>query len=469
MPSDRDRPPLDTTFVEGGLLSPVTVGHDGTVTDAAFLDALVTAEVALARAWAEAGVAPAEAVDEIETEFGWQGGLRGCRDHGVDGAALAAAAVAGGNPVIPLVGALRERVGADARAWVHRGATSQDILDTALMLVARTATSRIIASLAHAEVSLRSLARSRRDEVAAARTLTQHAVPTTVGLRAAGWLRGVARAKERLEEAQHGLPAQLGGAAGTLASFVEIGGADAAAALPSAYARELGLAAPEAPWHTARWPVTELGDALVQAIDAVGKIAGDVATLSRSEIGELAEGAGGGSSAMPQKRNPAASVLIRSAALRAPQLGATLHVASALAVDERPDGAWHAEWPTLRELLGLALGATAHAATLAAGLHVDTDAVARNLAAGGGLILAERLSLVLGPELGPREVSRLVVDAAAGGDLAAALAALPGVGALAADRGRSIEAFVADLLDPARYTGLAARLVDEAVTPQEAQ
>lgn len=96
MPSDRDRPPLDTTFVEGGLLSPVTVGHDGTVTDAAFLDALVTAEVALARAWAEAGVAPAEAVDEIETEFGWQGGLRGCRDHGVDGAALAAAAVAGG-------------------------------------------------------------------------------------------------------------------------------------------------------------------------------------------------------------------------------------------------------------------------------------------------------------------------------------------------------------------------------------
>jgi 3-carboxy-cis,cis-muconate cycloisomerase len=215
--------------------------------------------------------------------------------------------------------------------------------------------------------------------------------------------------------------------------------------------------------------VTELGDALVQAVDAVGKIAADVATLSRSEIGELAEGSGGGSSAMPQKRNPAASVLIRSVALRAPQLGATLHLASALAADERPDGAWHAEWPTLRELLRLALGATGHAASLVAGLHVDTDAVTRNLGAGGGLILAERLSIVLGPVLGAARVSRLVADAASGADLPASLAALPEVAALAADRDQSVDAFVADLLDPAQYTGLAARLVDAAVTPQETE
>ena len=457
MPSDRDRPALD-----GGLLSPVTVGHDETVTDAAYLDALVTAEVALARAWVEAGVAPAEAVDEIETEFGWQGALRGCRDHGVDGTALAAAAVAGGNPVIPLVGRLKERVGVDAGVWVHRGATSQDIVDTAAMVVARAATSRIVAALVHTEVSLRSLARSRRDEVAAARTLTQHAVPTTVGLRAAGWLRGVERARSRVGDVQHQLPAQLGGAAGTLASFTEIAGPEAAAALPAAFAHELGLATPDAPWHTSRWPVTELGDALVQAIDAVGKIATDVATLSRTEIGELAEGAGGGSSAMPQKRNPAASVLIRSAALRAPQLAATLHLASALAADERPDGAWHAEWPTLRELLRLALGATAHAASLVAGLHVDTDAVARNLAATGGLIVSERLSIVLGPALGAARVSELVTEAAAGGDLAGLLAASPDFAAIARERDTTPEAFVADLLDPARYTGLAGRLVDEA-------
>ncbi len=458
MRSDPHGAPLDA-----GLLSPVTVGHDATVTDAACLDALVTAEVALARAYREAGVAPAAAVDEIEAEFGWLGGLRGCPGHGVDGVALAADAVAGGNPVIPLVGLMKNRVSPEAGAWLHRGATSQDILDTALMLIARAATSRIVAALAHTEVSLRSLARSRRDEAAAARTLSQHAVPTTVGARAAGWLRGVARAKTRVEEAQRRLPVQLGGAAGTLASFAEIAGADVAAALPALYARELGLAAPDAPWHTERWPVTELGDALVQAIDAVGKIAADVATLSRTEIGELAEGAAGGSSAMPQKRNPAASVLIRSAALRAPQLGATLHLASALAADERPDGAWHAEWPTLRELLRLALGATAHAATLVAGLHVDTDAVARNLAATRGLIVAERLSIVLGPRIGPERVTRLVADAAGGGDLAAALVGLPEVTALAAERGVAPDVLVADLLDPARYTGLAGRLVDRAV------
>ncbi|MFK4805713.1 lyase family protein [Microbacterium sp. ZW CA_36] len=449
MPSDRDRPPMDE-----GLLSPVTVGHDETVTDAAYLDALVTAEVALARAYGELGLAPAEAVDEIEAEFGWQGGLRGCPDHGVDLTALVAASVAGGNPVIPLVARLRERVSDDARVWVHRGATSQDIVDTAAMLLARTATSKVVAALEHTEVSLRSLARSRRDEVAAARTLTQHAVPTTVGLRATAWLRGVARAKERVQEVEHNLPAQLGGAAGTLASFAEIAGPEPAADLPAAFAHELGLAAPDAPWHTTRWPITELGDALVQAIDAVGKIAGDVATLSRTEIGELAEGSGGGSSAMPQKRNPAASVLIRSAALRAPQLGATLHLASALAADERPDGAWHAEWPTLRELLRLALGATAHASALVSDLHVDTDAVARNLGATGGLIVAERLSLVLGPVAGAEAVSRLVSDAAAGGG------ERDHVG-----RGATPEAFVADLLDPANYTGLAGALVDDAVAP----
>ena len=181
------------------------------------------------------------------------------------------------------------------------------------------------------------------------------------------WPSGLELASRRLERLDY--PAHLGGAGGTLASFVEIpGSAEPAAALPAAFARALDLDAPDAPWHVTRWPITELGDALVQAIDALGKVAGDVATLSRTEIGEVSEGVGGGSSAMPQKQNPAEAVLIRSAALRAPQLGATLHLAASLAVDERPDGAWHAEWPTLRELLRLALRATRHAAAMLAHL-----------------------------------------------------------------------------------------------------
>ena len=285
-------------------------------------------------------------------------------------------------------------------------------------------------------------------------------MPTTVGLRAANWLRGVRRASARLDAASAALPAQLGGAAGTLAAFVEVVGASAAAALPAAFAHELGLAEPDAPWHTTRWPVTELADALVQAVDALGVLAGDVATLSRTEVGELAEGSRGGSSAMPQKRNPAASVLIRSAALRAPQLGATLHLAGALAVDERPDGAWHAEWPTLRELLRLGLGASAHAATLVDGLHVDSAAVARNLALTNGLIVAERVSIVLEPLLGKDQVGAIIRAAGNGEDLATLIdEALVETGTASVD--------VRSLLDPGRYTGLATDLVDRAVTPRD--
>lgn len=428
-----------------GLLSPVSVGHDDLVADHAVLDALVAAEVALVRAYGSVGVAPAAVVDEVSSALGWQGNGRGCLGHGLDAAVLAEASVSGGNPVIPLVGQLKARVPESARSWVHRGATSQDILDSALMLVSYRAGRAILSHLRKIEVELATFARTHAQNVGAARTLTQHAVPTTVGLRAAVWLRGVRRATDRLEAALGELPAQLGGAGGTLAAIVEIAGADAAARLPSPFAAALGLAVPDAPWHTNRWPVTELGDGLVQAIDAVGKIATDIATLSRTEIGELAEGAAGGSSAMPQKRNPSGSVLIRSAALRAPQLGATLHLASALAADERPDGSWHAEWPTLRELLRLALGATATSARVVAGLSVDRAAVARNLSLTGALIVSERLSLTLVPLIGRERFDALVAEASGGADLAELVRAIPEAAGLDVD----------SLVDPAGYLGLA--------------
>lgn len=455
--------------IDLGLLSPVTAGHERPVTDDAVLAALVTAEVALVEAYAAVGGLDqvperAAVLDEARELRSALTGMPGTADP--DGGSarvgspsqaareLALAGVAGGNPVIPLVKGLKAVAGPAVKPWVHRGATSQDILDTALMMVVKDAAGTLLGSLDVAIDALGRFAREHRDEVAAARTLTQHAVPTTVGLRAANWQRALRRARRRVAEARDALPAQLGGAGGTLASFAQLLGPDRAALLPAAFAEATGLAAPDAPWHTVRWPVTELGDALVQALDALGVLAADVATLSRTEIGELAEGTGGGSSAMPQKQNPARSVLIRSAALRAPHLGATLHTAAALAVDERPDGAWHVEWPTLRELLRLALGAAAHAADLAEGLRGDATAVARNLAATRGLIVSERLSIVLAPLIGADKVAEIVRAAGYGGDLAIL------VHNALLDAGAELPDGLDDLLDPGAYTGLAARLVD---------
>lgn len=455
----------ESRVIDAGLLSPVTVGRDEAVSDGVIASCLIAAEIALSRAWAAVGTAPAETAEAIAGALGAIGTDGSAPDaasagDGVDLGALIDGSVAGGNPVIPLVGMLRDLVPEHARAWVHRGATSQDIMDTALMMAAYDAGVAVLERLIEIDETLCGFAAVHRDDVAAARTLTQHAVPTTVGLRAANWARGVQRAALRLDEILGELPVQLGGAGGTLASFVLIGGEAAARELPAAFAGELGLATPEAPWHTQRWPVTELGDALVQAVDALGVIAADVATLSRTEIGELAEGAGGGSSAMPQKRNPAASVLIRSAAIRAPHLAATLHSAAALAVDERPDGSWHAEWPALRELLRLALGAGGTAAELVAGLSVDLDAVRRNLELTRGLIVAERVNLEFGPILGADRVRRIVAAAGAGEDLGALLRAEPALDGVD----------IAAVLDPAGYTGLAGELVDElAVTDPETE
>ncbi|UOR01892.1 lyase family protein [Leucobacter allii] len=452
MPTDPAAAAPDGAAFDVGLLAPVAAGTADELADARFADALVTAEAALVRAWGAAGVAPAETVSAVSAALGWRAAGEPCAPGDLPIGRLVSEAVGGGNPVIPLVAVLKERVAEPHRRWVHRGATSQDVLDTALMLLAKRSATALLADLRDTAERLAEFARAHRDEPAAARTLTQHAVPTTVGARATGWLRGVRRAADGLERITAELPAQLAGAGGTLASFASIGG-DAAPALPARFAAELGLAAPEGPWHTVRWPVTELGDALVRATDALGVIAADVATLSRTEVGELAEGAGGGSSAMPQKRNPARSVLIRSAAIRAPHLAATLHAAAALAVDERPDGAWHAEWPALRELLRTARGAAARAVELVSGLRVDPAAVQRNLHLTGGLIVAERLSIELAPRIGADRLREIVAAAGAGGDLAELLRAEPALAGIDIDA----------ILDPAGYTGLAARIVDAAL------
>lgn len=292
-----------------GLLTP---GHVGTAAetatgDAAFLQAMLDAESALARARATVGLAPARAATAITAA---------ARAALFDARELALRARQGGNPVIPLVAELTTAVAhrdAKAAGHVHQGATSQDILDTATMLVARRSREAILADLAAAATTLATLTTAHRDTPMPGRTLTQHAVPTTFGLKAAGWHSLVRDAHDRLAAVR--LPAQLGGAAGTLAAFTAEAEARATAAVPASdedvglrllatYSREVGLAEPLLPWHALRTPVADLGCALAFVTCALGKVAADVLVLSRTEVGEVAEGAGGGSSAMPHKATP---------------------------------------------------------------------------------------------------------------------------------------------------------------------
>ncbi|MFF5840397.1 3-carboxy-cis,cis-muconate cycloisomerase [Streptomyces massasporeus] len=403
--------------------------------DDAFLRALLDAEAALPRAQAAAGLAPAAAATAV-TEAAGAGAF--------DVRSLAERARTGGNPVIPLVADLTKAVGDAHGPYVHRGATSQDIMDTAMMLMAARTLDPVLADLGRTEQALSRLAAEHRDTAMPGRTLTQHAVPTTFGLKAAGWRSLVLDARDRVRAVRESLPAQLGGAAGTLAAFGAYGASDPAG-LPEIYARELGLRAPELPWHTLRTPIGDLAGCLAFAAGALGKLAVDVLTLSRTEIAEVAEGSGGGSSAMPHKSNPVRSTLIASAARRAPQLAATLY-GSMAAEDERPAGAWHAEWEPLRDLLRLVGGAARDAAELTEGLRVRPEAMRAHLDLTHGLIVSERLSAELAPMLGRARAKELLTRLASAGQPLAEAPELTDVD-----------------LEPTHYTGSAGALTDRAL------
>lgn len=417
--------------------------------DRAYLRALLDAEAALTRAQAAVGAAPAEAADAVS----------GAADPAAfDARSLAERARAGGNPVIPLVADLTAAVGEPYGPYVHRGATSQDVLDTATTLVAARALDLLLPDLTRTERALARLAAEHRDTPMAGRTLTQHAVPTTFGLKAAGWRTLVLDARDRITAVRDTLPVQLGGAAGTLAAFGAYGATDPVG-LTAAYARELGLRAPLLPWHTLRTPVADLAGCLAFAAGALGKIAADVLTLARTEIGEVAEGSGGGSSAMPHKANPVRSTLIAAAARRAPQLAATLY-GSLVAEDERPAGAWHAEWESLRDLLRLTGGAARDAAGLTERLRVRPDVMRAHLGLTHGLIVSERLSAELAPVLGRARAKELLTELARRAyredrPLGELLAGVPEL----RDSGLDLAA----LTDPARYTGCAGALTDRAL------
>lgn len=460
-----------------GLFAPGSAGSPAAeaTSDQAFLAAMLEAEAALTRAQAAVGLAPGDAATAV-TAAAADLGRFDARD-------IALRARDGGNPVIPLVAQLTAAVPEEAAPYVHRGATSQDILDTALMLLAARTSDLILADLAVTERALARLAAAHRHTAMPGRTLTQHAVPTTFGLKAAGWRSLVLDARDRVTHVRGGLPVQLGGAAGTLAAFEAYGtqgggarpdggpGPDGTGGQPfgqslvAAFARQLGLREPVLPWHTLRTPVADLAAALAFTSGALGKAAADVLTLSRTEIAEVSEGAGGGSSAMPHKANPVRATLITAAARRAPALAATLH-GSLAAEDERPAGAWHAEWEPLRDLLRLTGGAARDAAELAEGLRVHPEAMREHLDLTGGLIASERLSAALAPLIGRARAKEVLTSAARhtrdeGRTLATVLEEL--LTELGVDEAALGAVDLAELTDPTHYTGAAAALTGRAL------
>ena len=334
------------------------------LSDRAWLHAMLEAEAALARAEARAGVISDEAAGAVAAA---------CDASLYDPDELAVEARAAANPAEPLVRALRARLGEQQAAFVHRGATSQDIVDTAAVLVAQRATRLIDDELRGAADECARLADAYRGTVMASRTLLQQAVPTTFGLKAAGWLVGLVEARGRLSTSAASLPAQLGGAAGTLAAL-----GDRGVEVRSLYAEELGLREPALPWHTIRAPLADLAGALAGAAGAAAKIGRDVVLLAQTEVGEVAERESGGSSTMPHKRNPVGAVLA-IACERHSRANAAILVESLVQEHERAAGAWQAEWHALTTALAATGGASAAVRRSLTGLQVDGERMRANI------------------------------------------------------------------------------------------
>jgi 3-carboxy-cis,cis-muconate cycloisomerase len=349
-----------------------------------------------------------------------------------------------GNPAAPLVRALRARVGDPAAGDVHRGATSQDIVDSASMLVARRALEPLLDDLGGAAAAAARLAGEHRATVMAGRTLLQQAVPVTFGLKAAGWLVGLDEAAQRLDAVRRTrLAAQLGGAAGTLAAM-----GDAGIDVLARFARELELVEPVLAWHTTRTRVAELAAALGVCSGAVAKVAGDVVLLAQTEVAEVREGGErdrGGSSAMPHKHNPVAAISALAGARQAPGLVANL-LGAMEHEHERAAGAWHAEWAPLRELLRSTGSAAAWLRDCLEGLEVDPERMRANL---DGALLAERVAGAIGRP----DADDIVRDALAAGRPLADVA------------GEHLdEEEAARVLDPTTYLGATDQLIDRALS-----
>ena len=408
---------------ERGLFGPL-FGDDevaGHLSDRARLQAMLDVEAALADAQAELGIIPRSCAAPIRAAA-----RASLYDHG----AIAAEAVKAGNLAIPLVRDLTRHVAAaapDAARYVHWGATSQDIIDTGFALQLRAALPPIVRHVERAEAAAARLAREHIDTVMAGRTWLQQATPITFGLKAAGWVDALDRQRAAIAEARDDATVlQFGGAAGTLASLGDHG-----PAVAERLAAALGLASADIPWHAHRDRLVRLACALGITCGVLGKIAGDLALLAQTEVGEAVEAQGGESSTMPHKQNPVGASVVIAASIRAPGLVATM-LAAMPQEHERGLGGWQAEWAALPELLLVTAGAARTMATMLETLNVDATRMRKNLDLTHGLVLAEAVTMALAVRVGKADAHARVEEASRrairdGISLADALAADPEV------------------------------------------
>jgi 3-carboxy-cis,cis-muconate cycloisomerase len=390
-----------TTPLDSAIFAPLFNDEEVStlLSDEAFVNALVEVEVALARAEARVGVIPASAADAI-------GKVTADR---VDIAALTGGTIRSGFPIIALVQELRKQVSADAAPFVHWGATTQDIMDTAGVLQWRATLKIMRERIGAIARDLSALADKHRATVLAGRTHSQQALPITFGLKVASWLAPLIRHRERLDEIERRLlVVQFGGAAGTLAAL-----GDKGLAVTSEFAKELSLGLPTMPWHTQRDSLVEFAGWLSLVTGSLGKMAQDIILMAQTEVGEIGESgeAGrGGSSTMPQKSNPIASELIVAAARMNASLLAALHSAQ-IQEHERATHGWQVEWLALPQMIMLTGGALKHAAYLAKNLQVDGAAMLANITRAHDVILAEAAVFALAKAMTRAQAEELVKQA----------------------------------------------------------
>lgn len=440
-------------IAQQGLFGPLFHGTaiGAVFTDRAHLQGLLDFEAALARAEAKTGVIPAAAAAPIGTQ---------CDAAFYDLAAIADGAARAGNTAIPLVKALTAKVAAkdkDAAGFVHWGATSQDAMDTGLVLQLRAALMLIEDDLTRLSDALALLAQKHRQTPMVGRTWLQHALPITFGLKVAGWLDAIERHRGRIAELKPRLLVlQFGGGAGTLAAL-----GDKGLVVAEALAADLKLYLPAVPWHGARDRVVEFGTALALLTGSLGKMARDIALLMQTDVGEAFEPAGdgrGGSSTMPHKRNPVACAAVLAAATRVPHLAGSL-LGGMVQEHERGLGGWHAEWATLPELVQLSAGALAHMTETVGALEVDAARMRSNLDATNGLIMAEAVGMALGTQIG-KQAAHHLVEAASKRAVAEKRHLRDVLSEDTAIMQHLKRDELAKLFDPLAYTGVATGLVD---------